>query len=110
MADNTTIILDWDGLREQANQINDKILPLVESWEKTLNGDATELGGYSSEFTSQAMTTLQEIAQQGIGATTKDMLTHYMESLYATADTHEDNETKTTQELSGSGGGGGVRW
>ena len=97
MAENSKIEISWTGLREQATQIESKVLPVFREWEDTITGYSNGLSGYSSEFVEQLSAILYQTAKTKIDNASNE-LTQYINSLNKTADVFEQNENNNIQD------------
>jgi len=96
--ENTTISIDWDGLRDEAIAI-DQLVDVLKQNKEAIDADASTLDSYSSEFVGQLSVSLRNAAQIDITNLMTE-LQQYSSGLNATADTHQENETSATQTLS----------
>ena len=96
MSDNSRIVIDWAGLRSQANQVNSNVLPIFDKWEKAIDSFGEELDEYSSDFVAQVATLLHETSQLKINNALNE-LKQYISGLNSTADIHEQNEAQSVE-------------
>lgn len=99
MAEQSTIKIDCDELRGQADQLKSNVSPVFAEWNTAVDSYGTELESYSSDFGGNVSTILHETAASRISQASK-YVKSYIGGLNKTADIHEENEKATEQGLS----------